>query len=95
MRGMVPFDATRERLAELLKQLPADVTHVFVPFGLVNPEQCARDPMGSAEINVASVIRVLGDVLDAGLVPVFVSTDYVYDGRKTSRTEDEPQAPNT
>ena len=32
---------------------------------------------------------------DAGLVPVFVSTDYVYDGRKISPAEDEPQTPNT
>ena len=55
---MLPFDATRERLSELRKRLPADITHVFVPFGLVNPEQCARDPSGTAEINVASVIRV-------------------------------------
>lgn len=95
MDGMVQFDATSGRLAELLKQLPADMTHVFVPFGLVNPEQCARDPSGSAEINVASVVRVLDDALNAGLVPVFVSTDYVYDGRKISPAEDEPQTPNT
>jgi dTDP-4-dehydrorhamnose reductase len=95
MKGMVPFDATRSRLFELLRQLPDDISHVFVPFGLVNPDQCARDPAGTAEINVASVIRVLGDVLDAGIVPVFVSTDYVYDGRKPSPAEDEPQTPNT
>ena len=93
--GMVRFDATTGRLAELLKRLPADITHVFVPFGLVNPEQCARDPAGSAEINVESVIRVLGDALNAGLIPVFVSTDYVYDGRKIFPAEDEPQTPNT
>src|SRR5579863_6752586 len=92
---MVQFDATKERLVELLEQLPAEISHVFVPFGLVNPEQCARDPAGSAEINVASVIRVLDDALNAGLVPVFVSTDYVYDGRKLSPAEDEPQTPNT
>lgn len=93
--GMVQFDATAGRLAELLKRLPPDITHVFVPFGLVNPEQCARDPAGSAEVNVESVIRVLGDALNAGLIPVFVSTDYVYDGRKILPAEDEPQTPNT
>ena len=95
LEGMVSFDATQERLPELLKQLPADISHVFVPFGLVNPEQCARDPAGSAEINVASVTRVLDDAFNAGLIPVFVSTDYVYDGRKISPAEDEPQTPNT
>lgn len=92
---MIQFDAMRGRLGELRKQLPADMSHVFVPFGLVNPEQCARDPSGTAEINVVSVIRVLEDALTAGLVPVFVSTDYVYDGRKVQPSEDEPQTPNT
>jgi dTDP-4-dehydrorhamnose reductase len=95
VKDMVQFDATSGRLAELCRRLPAKMTHVFVPFGLVNPEQCARDPAGSAEINVTSVIRVLDDALNAGLVPVFVSTDYVYDGRKITPAEDEPQSPIT
>lgn len=95
VQGMVPFDATKARLSELLTNLPAGITHVFVPFGLVNPEQCARDPAGTFEINVASVIRVLSDAIDAGLVPVFVSTDYVYDGRKVFPAEDQPQTPST
>jgi len=94
-KDMPQFDATRERLSELRKRLPADITHVFVPFGLVNPEQCARDPSGTAEINVASVLRVLDDALKIGLLPVFVSTDYVYDGGKLLPAEDEPQTPNT
>ena len=94
-KDMIQFDAMRGRLSELRKQLPADMSHVFVPFGLVNPEQCAHDPSGTAEINVVSVIRVLEDALTAGLVPVFVSTDYVYDGRKLLPSEDEPQRPNT
>jgi dTDP-4-dehydrorhamnose reductase len=95
VEGMPRFDATKTRLAELLKQLPANISHVFVPFGLVNPEQCARDPAGSAVINVTSVIRVLDDALNAGLIPVFVSTDYVYGGKNISAIEDEPQTPNT
>jgi dTDP-4-dehydrorhamnose reductase len=94
-KDMIQFDATQGRLHELRKHLPADISHVFVPFGLVNPEQCARDPSGTSEINVASVIRVLEDALTVGLLPVFVSTDYVYDGGKLLPSENEPQTPNT
>ena len=77
------------------RALPNDITHVFVPFGTINPEQCARDPAGTRITNVDSVIRVLEDAFAAGLLPIFVSSDYVYDGSKPLRIEDEPQAPNT
>jgi dTDP-4-dehydrorhamnose reductase len=92
--GLVRFDAVTERLSDL-RRLPSDLTHVFVPFGLVNPEACARDPEGTAKINVDSVIRLLEDAMATGLVPIFVSTDYVYDGSRGMRTEDEAQSPNT
>jgi dTDP-4-dehydrorhamnose reductase len=94
-RGLAQFDAVTGRLSELLRALPNDITHVFVPFGMINPEQCARDPAGTRTVNVDSVIRLMEDAFAAGLVPIFVSSDYVYDGSRPLRTEDEPQAPNT
>jgi len=89
------FDAIHDRLGALLETLPKDITHVFVPFGMINPEHCARDPAGTRRINVDSVIGLLQDTFEAGRVPIFVSTDYVFDGSKGLRTEDEPQAPTT
>jgi dTDP-4-dehydrorhamnose reductase len=94
-RGLAQFDAATGRLSELLHALPNDITHVFVPFGTINPEQCARDPVGTRAVNVDSVIRLMADAFAAGLMPIFVSSDYVYDGSRPLRTEDEPQAPNT
>ena len=94
-RGLAQFDAVTGRLPDLLRALPDDITHVFVPFGAINPEQCARDPAGTQTTNVDSVIRLMEEAFAAGLVPIFVSSDYVYDGSRPLRTEDEPQAPNT
>ena len=84
--GLVPFDAVTGRLSELLETLPKDITHVFVPFGMIDPEQCARDPAGTRTVNVDSAIRLMQDAFTAGLVPVFVSSDYVYDGSRPLRT---------
>jgi dTDP-4-dehydrorhamnose reductase len=68
------------------------LTHVFVPYGAIDMEGCARDYDSTAAINVSSVIRVLEDSLAAGLVPVFISTDYVFDGSRGLWTEgDEPR----
>jgi dTDP-4-dehydrorhamnose reductase len=93
--GLARFDAVTGRLSELLSALPRDITHVFVPFGITNPEQCARDPAGTRAVNVDGAIRLMEDAFSAGLVPIFVSSDYVYDGSRALRTEDEPQAPTT
>ena len=89
-RGLA-FDATTQRLSELLPRLP-DLSHVFVPYGLIDPEACARDPAGTAVVNVVSVIQVLKDVIDAGLTPIFFSSDYVFDGTHGLwREQDEPR----
>jgi dTDP-4-dehydrorhamnose reductase len=93
--GLVRYDAVAGRFSELLSTLPDDLTHVFVPFAVSNPETCALDPARTARINVDSVIRLMQDAFSAGLVPIFVSSDYVYDGEKPLRREDEPQTPNT
>ena len=37
----------------------------------------------------------MSEVIASGLVPVFLSTDYVFDGTRGLRKEDEPQCPNT
>lgn len=90
MDGGVRFDATEERLRDRLAALPADLTHVFVPFGTIDMEGCAADYEATARVNVEAVTAVLADALDAGLKPVFVSTDYVFGGeRPLWREEDE------
>jgi len=94
VEGLRQFDAAAG-LRTLLRDLPNDMSHVFVPYGLINPEACARDPVATAKVNVDGVVRLLEDAFAAGLKPIFVSTDYVYDGTRGMRTEDEPQSPNT
>ena len=91
--GMIAFDATAERLRDRLPALPADLSHVFVPFGAIDMEGCAREPEATARVNVEAVTQVLQDALAAGLSPVFVSTDYVFDGTRALWTEDDVAVP--
>jgi dTDP-4-dehydrorhamnose reductase len=93
--GLIPFDAVTGRLPDILSALPDDISHVFVPFANGNPDACAADPDATRRINVEAAIRLMEDAFQAGLTPIFVSTDYVYDGAKPLRSEDEPQAPTT
>src|SRR4051794_33247082 len=78
--GLVHFDAVQHRFADLKDLLPRLPTHVFLTHGAVNPELCARDPVGTAKVNVESIIRLLSEIIAEGVTPIFLSTDYVFDG---------------
>jgi dTDP-4-dehydrorhamnose reductase len=91
--GGISFDARHDRLRDLVRRLPSDLTHVFVPFGAIDMEGCARDPQGTSSVNVVAVTGVLKDAIDAGLHPVFVSTDYVFDGTRGLWREQDHAAP--
>jgi dTDP-4-dehydrorhamnose reductase len=93
--GLLRFDALEHSFNDLKPALRGDFSHVFVAHGAINPEQCARDPAGTAKVNVESITRLLSDVIAAGMTPVFLSTDYVFDGSRGLRREDEVQSPST
>jgi dTDP-4-dehydrorhamnose reductase len=83
------------RLRDVLRDLGPLPRHAIVTYGAINPEFCARDPEGSARINVQSVIEAMTDLIEAGVTPVFLSTDYVFDGTRGGRSEDEATCPTT
>ncbi len=91
----VPFDGTSGRVEDLLRHLPSGFTHAFVLHGAIDTEACARDPAGTALINVEGVWRVLLGLLDAGIRPVYVSTEYVFDGTCGTWRETDIAVPST
>ncbi len=95
IEGFLPFDADTETLPALLSRAGSGVTHVFVPYGAIDPERCARDPAGTMQTNVVGAVRLLKDALDAGLTPVFFSTDYVFDGERGGYAETDCPHPIT
>lgn len=66
-----------------------------MPYGAIDPERCARDPAGTMEVNVVSVVRLIDAAFRAGVTPVYFSTDYVFDGLKGNFRETDPLRPNT
>jgi len=91
--GGVRFDATREPLEALLDGLEGRFTHLFVPFGSIDMEGCARDPVATARTNVTAVTAVLEAGRRAGLKLVYVSTDYVFDGTRANWSEEDLPQP--
>jgi dTDP-4-dehydrorhamnose reductase len=91
--GGVAFNAAGMRLAESVLKHHKGLTHAFVLFGVTAIDACARDPQGTAGVNVASVRAVIDDLMAYGITPVFASSDAVFDGSRGMRTEEDTPHP--
>jgi dTDP-4-dehydrorhamnose reductase len=93
--GLTPFNIASDSLADLEKAADEPLTHVFLVGGVANPERCAREPRETRTINVDGVIRLAGEAMQAGIIPVYLSTDYVFRGDTGGYREIDPKAPTT
>ena len=91
--GGVFFDAVKMRLADAVLKQYKGLTHAFIFHGITNIDACARDPQGTARVNVVSVCKVIDDLIDHGIVPVFASSDAVFDGSRGMWTEEDSVNP--
>jgi dTDP-4-dehydrorhamnose reductase len=86
------FDARKTTVASLLPGLARKPAAAIILLGITGIDECARDPQGTAAVNVQGVIRVIDEVRALGIIPVFVSSDGVFDGsRGMWREDDAPQ----
>lgn len=87
------FDARETSVASLLPGLAQRPEAAVIMLGVTSIDACARDPAGTAEVNVRGVIRVIDEVRALGMLPVFVSSDGVFDGSRGLWREDDPPRP--
>ncbi len=91
--GGIQFDATKSRLADAALARGACYTHAFVLLGVTNIDVCDSDPAGTARTNVEAVCSVIDELVAEGIMPVFASSDAVFDGTRGLSTEEDPVNP--
>lgn len=91
--GSLFFDARRTRVSDFVAALPGKPAAAVILLGITNIDHCARDPAGSAEVNVRGIIRVIDEARALGIMPVFVSSDAVFDGSRPYWSEDDAPSP--
>lgn len=90
--GSAFFDARRTSLAQLITLSARRPTTGVVLFAETRIDVCARDPVDTAELNVQGAIRIIDELRGLDIMPVFVSSDAVFDGTRSNwREEDEPR----
>ncbi len=91
--GGIRFDAQTMRLPQLPVELAGNFTHGIILIANATMDECARDPERSWDMNVRAVIDLVHDLRAAGIVPVFASSDAVFDGRLGNYREDDEPCP--
>jgi dTDP-4-dehydrorhamnose reductase len=91
--GGTYFDASSMRLSDALLRGSHDIRAAYILYGITKLDECARDPAGTALINVSSIKRTIDDLLEAGIKPIFASSDAVFDGSHGMWKESDPTRP--
>jgi dTDP-4-dehydrorhamnose reductase len=84
--GGVHFDAATMDIGSVLRDAP-DVTCAFLVHGIGRLDECARDPAGTAKVNVEGMQRIIDELAARGIKIVFTSSDAVFDGSRGGWTE--------
>jgi dTDP-4-dehydrorhamnose reductase len=91
--GGVHFDCRHMRLADTLLTGKPPFKAAVLLQGISDLEFCARHPAAAHETNVAAAIRMVDDLVDAGIKPIFISSDGVFDGSTGPRAETDEARP--
>jgi len=80
---LMVFDLRRDRLEEKFREawLEGQV-HVIVAGAFSQIDRCLLERDTSHAVNVDGTIRLLRDAVSLGAVPVFLSSSFVFDGRR-------------
>ena len=74
-------------------RIPDGVTAACLCAAIARLNDCARDPVGSAAINVTGTVALTKKLLARGIPVVFLSTDKVFDGERAHVPADAPPCP--
>lgn len=77
----VYFDASNMAISDIVKN-PEIFSHAILLLGDTNPDSCAKDVKRSTYLNVTRMRSIIDQLKAFGIIPVFMSTEAVFDGEK-------------
>ena len=92
--GTIPFDVTAMRLHDALPR-GRSVTHGVIMSADTRMDLCKTEPDRTWAVNVDAPKALINQMIELGIKPVFISTDYVFDGKRGQYVETDKPAPIT
>ncbi|MFH1409715.1 MAG: sugar nucleotide-binding protein [Nanoarchaeota archaeon] len=90
--GLVKFDFKNPDLKRLNLSLK-DFSHAVICSSITAMDSCKIYPERTYGINVAGTKKLIFQLFEAGVTPIFVSTDYVFEGSKGNYSEQDERKP--
>jgi len=92
--GLQPFDIREPNLASL--NLP-EQGYAAVLIAAANPNvgYCEQNEEASRAVNVRGTLELIRQTVALGMRPIFLSSDYVFDGQVGGHDDDAPTNPST
>jgi dTDP-4-dehydrorhamnose reductase len=103
-RGSLSVDVVDRAVFDLAKPPTRDFSdfleagnfqYAIICAAITDVEKCHRDQSLSEQVNVHGQRALLGLLKQAGVIPVFFSSDYVFSGRSSPYLEDDNRNPTT
>jgi len=88
------FDATGMGLGDIISP-DSQFSHCFIVFSEADIDACKADIDRSHKINVIGIKKIIDSMINRGIKPIFMSSEYVFDGGKGNYTEGDLPTPNT
>jgi dTDP-4-dehydrorhamnose reductase len=93
-KELTVFDLRRDRLHEKFRDACLhDQVHVIVAGAISQIDRCLLERDTSHAVNVAGTIQVLRDAVALGAIPVFLSSSFVFDGRRGHYRDHDAHSP--
>jgi len=93
LKGGIRFDIAADRLADKFLLRGHGYTHAVLTQGVTQLDQCAHASQRAERANLTGVKDAIDDLLDAGVHPIFLSSDAVFNGERGPWTEEDPLCP--
>src|SRR5262249_35049152 len=90
--GLKRFDLRKDNLTAI-GSVVESATFAIICSSTTDMDRCRSEGGATYELNVEKTNALIVQLQDAGIVPIFISTDYVYDGVKGGYSEDDERNP--
>lgn len=88
----IKFNLKEDSIAKTLKDKNG-FTHALILSAVSNPDACAKNPEYSNKVNVIQTKKLINELKDFNIIPVFASTEAVFDGEKGAYVEEDTPNP--
>lgn len=93
-QGLQCFDLTKDDLNSLKINFKK-AKYAIICAAITRPDACKENESESYEINVTGTKKLLEQLFELNIFPVFFSSEYVFNGEKGNYTETDELTPNT